>query len=288
VLHTEETQVISAARRLLADGEVDQARTLLLEEGYMRRSQPGLQAAYLELIPPTPTLRDVLATLYQGIDDPTPAVRRRTVTRISAELSRTALRDNVRWMQDPRAVDPLITAAADTDAVVRERALGALMRLVSRYFPDQRAAPAFVGQLGSKRSLTRHNVISGIGCLRNEALLQHLVVPFEQGSEADRVLVAQQVEGLGVETPYHHDLPTIEWTPDGRRFWRTKMMAGLEDPSAKVRMHVARALQHLGDGSSAAALMAARATEPDADARYYMGEALAACEARSAESERSM
>jgi hypothetical protein len=45
-------KTIAAAKSLLASNSADSAATLLLEEGYIRRSQPAIQAAYLELIPP--------------------------------------------------------------------------------------------------------------------------------------------------------------------------------------------------------------------------------------------
>jgi hypothetical protein len=273
-------KTIAAAKALLASKDADAAAKLLLEEGFIKRSQPEIQAAYLDLIPPGKTLREMLSSVYRGLDDPKVAVRRKVSMQLARELSRTAVRDNVRWMRDPRAVDPLIDAMEDSDSVVRERVLGALMRLVNRFFPDQRTAPIFIRYLNDEKQSNRFNAISGIGCLRQESLLEHLVRPLAEGTDEDRAQVAAQLWGLSFETWYHmHQLP-IEWSEPGRQFWRKKMLEALSDPAPKVREHATRALEKLGDVQSVAALKSAREKEENADVRFYMEQTLAALSAR--------
>src|SRR5262245_54034953 len=125
--------IIAKAKKLLAARDGEQAAALLLEEGYIARSQPEIQAAYLELIPPNATLREMLDTIYVGLDAANVAVRRKTILGLAREFSKETVRNNVRWMRDPRASDPIIKATADPDRTVSERALGTLMRLVSRF-----------------------------------------------------------------------------------------------------------------------------------------------------------
>jgi HEAT repeat protein len=180
----------------------------------------------------------------------------------------------VRWMRDPRAVDPVIKATEDSDPVVRARALGALMRLVNRFFPDQRTAAVFVRHLDDEQPLKRFNAISGIGCLRQESLLTHLVRPLEQGTDQDRAQAAAQIRGLSFETQYHMNQLLIEWSESGRNFWREKMLEALSDPAPKVREHATRALENLGDTKSIPVLQRARDKEADADVRVYMEESL--------------
>lgn len=269
-------ETIAAAGELLASKDSDAAAKLLLEEGFIKRSEPAIQAAYRELIPPGKTLREMLSSIYEGLDDSKVAVRRKVSMQIAREFSRTTVRDNVRWMRDPRAVDPLIEAMEDRDAVVRERALGALMRLVNRFYPDQRTAPIFIEYLKDEKQLNRFNAISGIGCLRQQSLLEHLVQPLEQGTDEDRAQVAAQIWGLSFETWYHmHQLP-MEWSESGRRFWRKKMLEALNDPAPKVREHSARALEKLGNAATIPDLQRARDHEADANVRFYLEQALVA------------
>jgi HEAT repeat protein len=275
-VHAEAT--ISSAQQLLADGKVTDAQNLLLDEGYVKRLDPSIQEAYLALIPINPTLQVMLDEVYRGLDDPSPKVRFDAAMKLSREFSKERLRDNIRWMRDPRASEPLMSAARDPDRKVAERALGALARLICSYFPDQRSLPVFLEKLTDPTQLVRNNAIGGIGCLRREDALTHLVDLFDDGTDEDRMAVAGVISGLAHETWYNQRQHPIEWTPDGRKFWISKMIQGLRDPHAGVRRQVANALGYFGDLDAVSALQAARRVEPDDDttfyAAYYIDEAI--------------
>jgi HEAT repeat protein len=277
-------EAIATARALLAEGKASDAQNLLLEEGYVKRLEPATQQAYLTLIPVNPTLQQLLDEVYPKLSDPSPKVRLDAATKLSREFSKEVPRDNVRWMRDPRASEPVIAAVSDADPKVSERAVGALARLVCRYFPDQRALPAFVAKLADRKQLARSNAITGIGCLRQEAPLAHLVELSEHGTDDDRLGVASAITGLAYESWHHKHLHPIEWTAAGRSAWIDRMIAALRDPHAGVRRQAANALNYFGDPRAIPPLRAARAAEPEGEttfyAAYYIDEAIKALEQR--------
>jgi HEAT repeat protein len=276
--HASPAKVIASAKRLLEQGRPAEARDLLLDEGYVKRLEPAIQRAYQELIPVHPTLREVLDDLYVGLGDPAAGVRFDAATKLAREFAKVHLRGNVRWMRDPRASGPIIQAVFDADDKVARRALRALSLLVWKYFPDQRALPAFLSRLADPTQATRVDAINGIGCLRREALLEHLVPVMERGTDRDRAAVAGQIWGLALEVFDNMNQHPMEWSPVGRRFWRDRMIAALRDPYVQVRKSAARALKQLGDARAVAALRLARAEERDEDTAFYMDDAIAALE----------
>jgi HEAT repeat protein len=273
-------QVIALAKKLLAAGKTEEAQSLLLDEGYVRRLEPAIQKAYLRLIPVGATLRAVLDEMYRGLTDSDPKVRLKAATQIAREFNKTYLRDKVRWMRDPRASGPLIDAAHDPDGKVSERALGALSRLVCKYFPDRRALPVFLTNLADKRQQFRAFAISGLGCLRDEALLTHLVDLLQNGTDDDRLAVCSLIWGLSTETIHHANQRPMEWSAVGRKFWREKLTTTLKHPRIELRKCAARALANLGDRQTIGPLQAARDVERDEDTAYYMDEALKAIGSR--------
>lgn len=268
--------LLAEVARLQSAGQHDAGRERLLDEAFVERSHPVLQARFVDMFPIGAVLADVLATVYQGIDDPDPKRRFAAATAIAKELGKERLRDNTRWMRDPRATDPLIRACRDSDSKVAERALGTLARIVGRYFPDQRTEAVFRENLAHKKQERRSFAISGMACLRQESLLHHLIPLLRNGTDKDRSDVTSQIWGAATETPQHSLLRPMNWSDTGRAQWRQLMTEALSDPAVPVRKHAARALARMGDASSVKALRAARRSETDEDTGFYMDEALAA------------
>jgi hypothetical protein len=273
-------EVIRSAAQMLADGAMHEAQELLLVEGYIKRLEPSIQEAYLRMIPIGPVLGEMLGEAYPGLSDPDPRIRSKSITSLLREFAKEKLRGNTRWMRDPRASEPIIEAVKDDDRKVAQRALRALSRLVCRYFPDQRTLPTFVSMLSHRKQEVRVDAISGVGCLRREDALKHLVPLIEHGTDEDRTAVSGQIWGLSLETFQHTYQYPIEWTDDGRRFWRTKMESALSDSAVSVRKQSARALRQLGEDASLPALRAAREAESDEDARFYIDDAITAIRGR--------
>src|SRR2546425_8465809 len=96
-------EVIARAKALLAGGKMNEAQDLLLDEGYVKRLEPTIQKAYLQLVPVSSTLREMLDEMYDDVKDPSPKVRFKAVTLIAREFNKEHLRGKVRWMRDPRA-----------------------------------------------------------------------------------------------------------------------------------------------------------------------------------------
>lgn len=271
-------EVIDAAERLLAQGKTDEGRELLLNRGYVVRSEPLIQKAYVRLVPVGVTLQAVLDEVYPGLDDPSPKVQFDAATTLAREFTKTYPRDKVRWMRDPRASEPLIRVVQDADPKVSARALRALSCLVCRYFADQRALPTFVGKLADAKQDIRNDAISGIGCLRHEEGLEHLIGLNDGGTEVDRAEVARQVAGLAYASVPQVGQYPMAWSDGGREFWKRRMAAATRDASAGVRKQAVFALKGFGDRRMLPELKAARQVEQDKDLLFYLDDAIAALE----------
>jgi HEAT repeats len=271
---------LTQASRLLAEGRLDEARELLLVEAYVKRDEPTLQATYLNLIPPTPTLLEIQAESYDDLRNPDAKVRLKAATRITRECSKVYPRHSVRWMRDPRATAPLMqSATSDPDAKVADKTLHALACILCAYFPDQRALPVLLSRLKDTRQEARASAISGLGCLRREELLDHFVDLLERGTTRDRELVIGTVSGLAYETEANLRQLPMQWTVENRRRWVARMVVALGDEAASIRRPAAVALKCFMDPSALPALRAARPIETDATIAYFIDDAIKTLEA---------
>jgi hypothetical protein len=98
----------------------------------------------------------------------------------------------------------------------------------------------------------------------------------DHGTDKDRAEVCRQIWGLAFEVSHPVTMIPIQWSDDGRRFWRNKLIAALRDSFVLVRRHAARGLKELGDRKTIPALQAARDVESDEDTKFYMEEAISA------------
>ncbi|MBN1800128.1 MAG: HEAT repeat domain-containing protein [Candidatus Lokiarchaeota archaeon] len=255
--------IISTARNLYSEGKQGEARELLLKEGYIKKLEEHIQEEFLVLIPISKTLKIELDETYIKLNNSDPKVRFKAANKLLYDFSKEKIRDNIAWMRDPRAIDPLIKMVSDPDLKVSRRALKALSRLVGRYFPDLRTFPIFLEKLKDKNQEVRIDAINAIGCLGHENLLMYLVEMFEKGKDKDRSAIASQIWAWSLEpygNPYH--LP-IKWSKSGRKFWIDKMEKALKDPSSSVRIHASRALRCFNEYISLKALKGAREKEKD-------------------------
>jgi hypothetical protein len=269
--------VIAKARALIENGQEDDARDLLLDEGYIQRSDAKIQKAFVELVPISKTLATILEERYRGIDDDDPKIRFRAVAAVNRELCRQTLRNNVFWMRDPRAVDPLAHAATDRDAKVLERALIAVAHVVA-YFPDRRLADLALANLSSPKPKRRALAIAIVSGLRNEELLAQLAPVFERGTPADRNVVLSSVWGhflpestLRALRPY---LPVIRFTGEGRALWKKIFLAALAEEDVTTRKQAVHALHALGDEDTLPSLEAVRRKERDENILYFLDQTI--------------
>jgi HEAT repeat protein len=269
--------IIAQAKKLLAEGKQDEAHDLLLDEGYVLRSEPTIQKAFLKLTPIRPTLQTLLDERYRGLYSVDSKVRFKAIASVNSELCRQTLRNNVFWMRDPRAADPIIKALSDPDAKVAERAWITAAHLVN-YFPDQRLLPLALKKLKNPKPNHRAIAIGIISAFRNEELLLHLVDVLDHGEEGDRMAVISQVWGHFLEEsrlkalrPY---LPVIRWSPSGRTLWKRKFINALSEQNRTIRTQAVHGLRALGESDALPELEAARQREQDADILYRLDEAI--------------
>ena len=161
----ETSNIISQAKNLLSQNQLEKARDLLLEAGFTRELNPKVQEAFLKLIPVNQDLEAQLSGTIRQLQDPNPKVRRSAARRIRVEAMKEFTLKRKAWMADPRVTGPLIKALEDSNDLVVEEAAGALARVIMRYLPDLRAFDPLTRLLQSKKKTTRHYAVLGVGWL---------------------------------------------------------------------------------------------------------------------------
>jgi hypothetical protein len=160
--------LISKAKELVAKGEADKARDLLLEEGFTARLDPEIQAVYPHVILPSKQLQDLLDGPLKLLKDKSPTARYRGADMICKEALKEYSVHRKISLGDPRTTGPLIEALDDTDPKVVEKAAAALGAILRRYFPDIRAFKRLTKLLKSPKKKERLYAVLGIGALGHE------------------------------------------------------------------------------------------------------------------------
>jgi hypothetical protein len=235
--------IVQEARRLLDHGQGLEARELLLRKGFIKALQPEIQAAFMSLIPPSPTLRKMLDGPYRDLQSETAATRLRGLIHIAREIASDSPLDGVRWMRHPRASQPLIERLSDTDQEVAAQALLVLTRLVWRYFPDQRARAALLPLLSSPDQERRLSAIGALAWLRSEESVEPLAPLLAEGTDQDRLAVAASLASVLNENQSSLQQTPLQLSAPGRQRWRQRLRAAAQDPSEPVRSSAHTALE---------------------------------------------
>jgi hypothetical protein len=235
--------IVQEARRLLDHGQGREARELLLRKGFIKASQPEIQAAFMSLIPPSPTLRKMLDGPYRDLQSETATTRLRGLVHIAREIASDSPLDGVRWMRHPHASQPLIERLSDTDKEVAVQALLVLTRLVWRYFPDQRARAALLPLLSSPDQERRLSTIGTLAWLRSEESVEPLAPLLAEGTDQDRLAVAASLASVLNENQSSLQQIPLQLSAPGRQRWRQRLGAAAQDPSEPVRSSARTALE---------------------------------------------
>lgn len=231
------TKAIDQAKALVRAGKVDEARTLLLEQGFVRRHDAEIENIYPNLIPPPSLLSARLTGDLLRVADPDPDVRYQALMVMQREVFGEASPDIRAWCADPRATDVLIRALRDDEPRVVEKAAGVLSMVLSRYFADIRAFEPLAGLLKSRRKQTRVYATYGIGYLAHPDRWRALL-PIFQDTATDVRRTAVRVAVFNA--------PGSAMTDETR----SKLLAGLRrllaDPDTSTRGMAETALQDLG------------------------------------------
>jgi len=131
-------EIIAQARGLLSEGKTADAKNLLLEKGYIEKSDAEIQKRFAELIPESPELSKEKQESLKKLFDADSKVR----AKAADFIHRQALKSNHKliesWQKDPRTIDILFDALADENPKVVAETTGALGAIARRYFRDLR------------------------------------------------------------------------------------------------------------------------------------------------------
>jgi HEAT repeat protein len=218
---------VGRAERLAASGRRDEARRLLLQEGFMSGAEPAARDAFYRLFPPSPALLAYLEGSVRQLGAPGADVRRKAARAIRVDAMKGYSVRKEEWLGDPRTTAPLIEALKDPDPAVVEEGVGALAEIVARYFADQRALSALMGLLAHQRRNVRFFAVRSLGHLYGEERWT-AVLPLLADRVADvrgeAYMAMYRAQGLGTLT-----------TPERIRLLPV-LLSGLDDPDKGVRV----------------------------------------------------
>lgn len=146
---------IERAKAHIKSGETDEARDLLLTEGYVHREDADVQRAYPQLLKPSGVLAKKLAEVSAAVSEPSAEARYKALSALAREVFQETSEHLRAWLADPRVTDLWIQALGDDDPKVVEKAAAILSVVVSRYFADLRTFEPLSALLMSKRKQTR-------------------------------------------------------------------------------------------------------------------------------------
>ncbi len=96
------------------------------------------------------------------------------------------------WLNDPRAVEPLIAALKDTNLGVRQNAAGALGRI-----KDPRAVEPLIAALQDTNANVRHNAMVGLAEIQDPRAIQPLTAALQDSDPKNREVAAQALRRIG-------------------------------------------------------------------------------------------
>lgn len=156
-------KVINQAEQSVENGNLEEAKELLLNEGYIKQLDDEIQKAYRNLIPISSDLENELNTSLKDVFDSDSKKRFNALRYIHKQARRETHKDRRSWLQEPRTVSILLEVLEnETEEKLIAETAGALSAIAFRYFPDIRIYNALKKLLNSKNKEVLYVAIEGI------------------------------------------------------------------------------------------------------------------------------
>lgn len=169
------TSSIAEAQRLLDAGKRDEAKELLLTQGYVKQLDEEVMAAYLRLFPAQGVMREKIDGVIAQLKSADTTARADAAKSISKDARREMNMTLTEWLADPRTTGPLIELLDDPEPTVVEAAAQALGDIIFRYFQDLRAFDPLARLVGSPKKTIRQAAVFGVGALPHKERWQMLL-----------------------------------------------------------------------------------------------------------------
>lgn len=259
------TDVVARARKLISEGEDDDARELLVEAGFTKGEDSRARREYELRFPPGTVLKKHLVGALKQLNSKDRAARKRAIDFVRREAMKEETIERAEWLSDPKTTQVLIAALADRDPEFVEAVAEALGFILERYLPDLRAFDPLSRLLDSPRQQTRLHAAYGIGFLNHKDRWRVLVPLLKDESRRIRETAA----GAIVEAAMSGQLNAAT-----KRSLRTPLVAALSDEDAEVRMVAANGMREIGDKGNVKELKKALALERVARVKDSLKDAL--------------
>jgi HEAT repeat protein len=169
-------EVIAQAKQWLKAGKWEEAKELLIEEGFQKRIDPVIVRAYEKLIPPRAPLLEHLDKELAQLQAVDPKVRKAAADAINKQARAEGSIYASEWLADPRTTGALLNALAkEQDVLVSEALASALASICFRHMQDLRVFDPMCALLASKRMKTRSSAVCALGYLRSDDKWAQLV-----------------------------------------------------------------------------------------------------------------
>jgi HEAT repeat protein len=178
------------------------------------------------------------AQALQDLRDPDPMARMRAARWLAREALDESLVVRQAWMGNRGTTGPLIEALDDPESEVIENAVAAIAEISRRYFRDDRAYPAVVRLLRSKRRGTRFWAVAAAANLRGARCMDDVLPLIHDRSALVRGEVLRQLIHLA---------PARRLADRKRVHLLAVISPALKDSHRPIRSRAATLLGEIGD-----------------------------------------
>lgn len=262
--------LIEKARSLLAAGQQQEAKGLLLEAASGPDGSADVRRAYVGIFLLTPAQKQWIEGTLSKLAASDATAR----AKAAKELCRAAAREysiqNQELIGDPRALDYIVPALESKDEKVAECSVIAVAQGAVFYYRDWRAWQPVLKLLRAKKPNTRRWAVQAAAYLGREEALGHILPLAADAAQYVRDEVSRMLVWL---------IRQNLLTPGARGGILNEMLPRLDSKNPADRQSVATVLRFLNDAAALEAIRKALKRETDRETRKRMEHTIRCLEA---------
>ncbi len=262
--------LLGTAKKLIAQGEPDEARRVLLDAASGPTPDAQARHAFEELFPLSSTQRKWMSATLMNLVAKDAAARAKAAKEVLRTSAKEVSNEQQELIGDPRCLDYLIPAMQSEDAKVAEAATAAVAQAACFYFRDPRACEPASRLLTAKKPAVRYRAAEAVAYLGRESAVDTFLPLFADPAENVR---DQAAAGLIWMARSGH------LSPATRRRLASDLGRRMTDFEAGTRQSVIGVIREMNDKAGIEPLRAALKNEKDESLRDYIHHAIRCLEA---------